>query len=412
MRSDKINTTVKQILILTLIFGVFTGALYWLFEIESEEVDKGFKQPARENPYHAATLFLNQSGIKTTVIKGFKENEDFSRMGGTIIITDSRRHLSQQFHKRLFDWVEAGGSLILYAEPPDKTTSLLDAFSDETKDNAEQDFIINALGASVRDIDSDDSAAYEDKEAAGASHCDEGRDNIASACVELNFNGIDQPLYIEFLTYSVLEDNSGRVVAGVRSKKGLHLAQYHVGEGLITLATDFRFWTNHHIQENDHAFLLELFTEDSDHVWFLSYGRSLTFLEMIWKYAHLLILWLALVLALFLWKASYRFGPILPGIEFSNRRLMEHIVASSRFLWGKKKESFMIRQLQDYVERRMKKKQPGYQSMNRNQKIEAIHRVTHLTRMEIQQAFSERDRYTKSEFLRTIKALQLIGKKL
>ncbi len=412
MKSDNTPKTVKQILILAVIFGAFIGGLYLLFEVKTEEIDKGYKRPARENPYHAATLFLNQSGIKTTVIKGFKENEDLSQMNGTIIITDSRRHLSQQFHEKLYDWVERGGSLMLFAEPPNKTTSWLDAFSDDSEEDSKNDYILSAVGARVYEVETEAKVDQVENEAENTRACDVVEDHEQSACVEINFKGIDKPLYVEFMTFSALADDSETATATVRSKKGLHMAQYDIGDGLLTLVTDFHFWTNHHIQKNDHAFLLESFAENSDHVWFLSYGRSLTFLELIWKYAHFLILWLTLVLVLFLWRKSFRFGPILPGTETPSRKLMEHIVASSRFLWGKKKESYMIQQLQDFVDRRMKKKQPGYQAMGNSQKIEAIHRVTHISRTDIQQAFSARDRYKKSEFLRTVKALQMIGKKL
>ncbi len=412
MKADNTKTTIRQIIILLLAFGAFTGLFFLLFEVQEEQVDKGFKPIAQSNPYHAATLFLNQTGIRTTVIKGFKEIENLSQMDGTIIITDSRKHLSQNQNKELLNWVKKGGSLILFAELPKVSSSWLDAFTNDSDKTHQSDLILSTVGARVYKPESDASDDQAEENPESPTECENMSKLAMTACAKLRFRGINKPLLIEFSTRTFIEDKSKTANASVGSENGLHLLQYDLGDGLLTLVTDLNFWTNHKIQKNDHAYLLESFTENSNHVWFMSQGRSLSFLELIWKYAHFLIGWFVLGLALFLWRKSYRFGPILPGYQASSRKLMEHITASSRFLWRNKKESYMVQQLQDYIDRRMQKKQPGYKRLSQTERIEAIHRVTHQSRPDIHQAYQSRERYTKSEFLKTIKALQMIGKKL
>jgi hypothetical protein len=110
---------------------------------------------------------------------------------------------------------------------------------------------------------------------------------------------------------------------------------YGEGKGrVVMLATDY--FGNHALQAKDHAELLLALTAlrgAGSHVTIVKYLDMQPWWQLLWDRFYMLMLGAALLLALALWAAVRRFGPLLPAPAAARRSLMEHIDASGAWLW-------------------------------------------------------------------------------
>ncbi|MBI3130269.1 MAG: DUF4350 domain-containing protein [Acidobacteria bacterium] len=108
------------------------------------------------------------------------------------------------------------------------------------------------------------------------------------------------------------------------------------GQGVVILASDLSFLYNDGFIALDHAAWLSRMLGDPGPgqaavVWSEAVDPSL--LAWLWERAWAFLIACAILLGAWLWAGSWRFGPWLPGAPVGRRSMLEHLVASGRFLW-------------------------------------------------------------------------------
>jgi hypothetical protein len=120
----------------------------------------------------------------------------------------------------------------------------------------------------------------------------------------------------------------------------------------VTVLPSFAFLMNRSIGEFDHA----------EFGWRLGAGRdgarpvmlflkmdSPPFLDWLWREAWTVVIAAAMLLALWLARIVPRFGPLAPDPAPVRRSLLEHIVASGRFLWSRGQAAYLLEALRERV---------------------------------------------------------------
>ncbi|MCB1864609.1 MAG: hypothetical protein KDG50_04220 [Chromatiales bacterium] len=171
------------------------------------------------------------------------------------------------------------------------------------------------------------------------------------------------PLRVQFDPWRVLHDESGRADWATGGDEGLHLLQYHYGEGRITLVSDLDMLTNARIGEHDHAqWLYRLATYDGREggVWLRH--RSLSPGLWAWLVIHAWPVFVALAvwLWLWLWRALPRFGPVRAAQSLARRSLLEHLDASARLDWRLGFGADLLARYRDALHARLRQRHPAW----------------------------------------------------
>lgn len=120
------------------------------------------------------------------------------------------------------------------------------------------------------------------------------------------------------------------------TKDGQVLVRRPEGQGVVALASDLSFLYNEGFITLDHAAWLARILGDpkpgqAAALWSQPVDPSL--LAWLWERAWAFLLACGVLLGAWLWAGLWRFGPWLPEPPVARRSLLEHLVASGRFLW-------------------------------------------------------------------------------
>lgn len=118
------------------------------------------------------------------------------------------------------------------------------------------------------------------------------------------------------------------------SDAGVHLVQFDVGDGLLTIVSDASIWGTREIAELDHAHLLRRLVGDDGGV-VLLYGRDvMSAAEWLGRNARAPLLAGGLTLLAALWLRGRRFGPLRADPPPGSRSLADQLDGSARYLWS------------------------------------------------------------------------------
>lgn len=123
-------------------------------------------------------------------------------------------------------------------------------------------------------------------------------------------------------------------------RMGSDLGQLHVrrreGQGTVLISADLSYFYNDRFPDLDHAaWTARMLGAPAPGAEAVVWSRPVepSLLAWLWRKAWAFFLACAVLLAAWLWRGFWRFGPWLPEAPTARRSLLEHLVATGRFLW-------------------------------------------------------------------------------
>ncbi len=262
-----------------------------------QEVETGYKGPARTNPWLAAERFLTAYGRPVEVLSSWREPapEDSTWIIPCELISNTL------FAKRIDQWMSNGGHLICLIEYSD--------FRDDW----------NLRGSDV-ELEPTFESFLDDH--------DFEIEKSASGEVEtklIRYRG--KPFDVEMKSAWQASSRSG-------SLQGMPTAK--VGDGRLTLVTDARLFRNRWIGDKQHAALLKSLVDSTDSFGTVVFvrGATLSLWSLLIERAWAILLGLCLVIVIWLWKNLRRFGPLEAADAPSPLRAYDHhLEALGDFQW-------------------------------------------------------------------------------
>jgi hypothetical protein len=262
------------------------------------EIETGYKGPARSNAWLAAERFAERYDYPVRSLARWTEPD----WDDAVWLVPAAVLNNVTFCSSAADWIDSGGHLILVVEHAEAHT--------------------NDWASQFPGLQPDFPPALVDLLNQSRIHLEADRSASAEA--------------IEFDNTSyVVAANSLASVAVCGGAPGV-FASVPRGEGRLTVITDGRIFRNRWIGENDHAVLFHdlLFATEVDGAVVFVRGAAMSFWELLGERLWPLLVGLAMVTGLWLWKNLRRFGPMEPLTEPSPLRAYDHhLEALGSFQW-------------------------------------------------------------------------------
>lgn len=316
-----------SLLALPLVAFILYAAVNW-YTLEDEDVRIGAGDAASEDPYLAFGRLLERMGAPAT--RGESPSAiDTPPPRGTLLISGRRlAYMTPARVNRIVRWVEAGGSLVVEAE-----------------NEAIDDPLLNALGVQRIFPERDESG--------GRKNIDPRAYAKAGSVLTLDWPQLGRPLRARLGTaFGELRDTRVRSDSReLRQGERVVALTFASGEGRVTVLPTLAFLRNHQVGEHDHAELgWRLASAQSPALLYLRM-QSPPLLDWIRRDAWPVALAGALLLVLWLGRIIPRFGPLEPAGEPARRSLLEHIVASGRFLWSRGAGAYLLEAVRERAAR-------------------------------------------------------------
>lgn len=331
-------------LLLTII-GLFAYVFFTYFERVEVVRDQDYQGIAKQNNLLALQRLLDKMHVDNrllrqlspTIINQFQPQDTlvFSPQSGMVLMPSQA--------EQLLDWVKRGGHLIMTSE----------IYQDigET-DITDVDPLLEALH--IIQYRSEPQASEDTYQiSVEAWHSDDEATWSVEFSEEYYLRAAANYPAQKTLLHKHQTDNAA------------HVLRYDLEKGAVTVTSDLWFINNIFIDQQDHApFFWALLHQhhQPQTVWLINpLQQSKSLLSLIWLFAAPLVISLVLLLLLWLWRISYRFGSIEIETQSERRSLLEHIEASAAYLWRHRCQQTLLQPLQQHV-----------QTQHRHQLSEAI----------------------------------------
>lgn len=350
------------------------------FERATREIETGFQGEARRNPYLAAQRFLERTGVEADSIGSLDQLSELPATSATLYLPTERLTLDARRTQALLDWIRTGGHLVVVI------------WGDAEANR--RDPLLAPFGV----------VQYFEEEP---------EENEVPANVDLP-NAPDF-YQVGFLPWYRMEDPDNKAIWRVEDDTGIHALQYAAGQGYLTVLTDMDFMNNDAIGQYDHAAVL----------WYLSHmhGRQGQVLfvynddmpalgRLLWDRLPEALISAAVLLGVWLWLASRRFGPPLPEPARARRSLLEHLTASGRFLWRQHKQETLVTALRQRFFQTLRQRHPGWTTLAGEDLCRRLAVTTGLQQKHIQAALYGPAPQTPIAFTHLTRDLEQLRKRL
>jgi hypothetical protein len=295
------NRLVTQLALLFLIALMLAYLTYWFlhnFEEETYTERSEMSSQARRNSLLAAERLLDRLGLQVESRSGRVYLIEPPEEPGLLLVKDLGAPLPQARVEALLEWVENGGHLVV-------SPGLL---QDEDLSRPLQEWF----------------GVYYVRE--------EGDESDSPVSITLP-QAEEHPLAIDFDQDSWFEVQSDQSYWQAPEGEMPHLLMFTWGAGQVTFLSDNNFFTNEHIGEQDHAALLAELASGQQRAWLLYSAQMPSLMQLMWRWAPLLLVSLGLFILALLWSMSRTTGPRLCEGGTQRRDLLEHLQASADFSW-------------------------------------------------------------------------------
>jgi hypothetical protein len=403
--------------IVPLLLGLLAWGLYSSIETYEETEHSGWSREALYNPYLAAQLFMTQSGFEVTDVDSLVKLEQLDGLG-TLFFSDANQVQTPRQLDQVMAWLESGGNVIYSANEVEHDDDLLlQAFAVDVEwreQDAESDDDQRPLSEILRE--------YNRQVEAGKSR-EEVVDSLGEpkpSLTKVRFGDDIGELEIAFDSARVLrhvsvDDSDAEVkfqpFSWSNSEHGIHLMQFEVGEGLLTILSDPGIWSSYQIDRYEHAYLLWLLSSDEGGFAIL---RSVL-RESIWtlmaRNASEFLIAAGLLSAVLMWHLASRFGRLLPRDLSRRRALGEHFSSLSHYLWKRRQSAYLLAALRQSVLRRASLTLGGFANADQGRQFELIAERCDLQPEAIARVFGNND-FNEASFVVAVRLLKHIEQSL
>lgn len=186
----------------------------------------------------------------------------------------------------------------------------------------------------------------------------------------------------------------------------------------LVILPEFSIFTNDNIGDKDHALLFLSLLEYEDelkahhNVWLVTAPIAPGFFSLIWLHYSEFIWALLLVISLFIWRSTRRFGPIFPLFQKNRKELKEHLSAVGRWHWNSSKSQQLINISFAQINRQMTLSYHHWDKLEPEKQIQLLASHTGLPVTNIRITWQQTTVNSRLEFLHLIQQLQIIRTKL
>ncbi len=350
-----------------------------------EVVDRGPAPQVLANPYLAAEHFLRKQGLTVEHVNSLDRLATLPAKGNSLLLLGERSNMSPRQAGQLLDWAKSGGHLLLVAEA---------LWDEETGKSG--DLLLDSLH--IHQALSEEPAEPTPP-----------RKKKAPDLTKLYVDNETAPAYFSFDTDFNLTDPKHLAQFSANSARSSHLMQRDLGQGRVTVITDSDLWKTTDIGKHDNAWLL----------WYLNQGTAVTFLfnsdvdnllTLLLRYFPQAAVALIALVALALWQAGMRQGPIQAPAPKARRQLQEHLKASADFLLRRSSQGSLLHALQRDIQRAARRRHPGFEHLDNTEQWRVLEHLTRQPPHVISQALGPlpAKRLSSADFSRRVACLQTL----
>jgi len=412
-------TKVSPLLVTGLLLLALVGwGLYMSVEFYQESEDSGWSREALFNPYLAAQQFMSRSDFDVTDVDSLARLDQLEGLG-TLFFSDDNQVGTPGQLRQVMDWLEQGGNVIYSANNIEHDEDLLlREFSVtvefpelDTGEDDQEKSLAETLREFNRQIES------------GKSREEVLRDfgDLERPLTQIRFDEEIGEIEIAFdtrhiLTHSGFDDDDDseseyQPFSWSNSEYGVHMMQFQVGEGLLTILSDPGIWTSYRIDEHDHAYLLWLLSSDEGSFAILRSVLRDSVWELVLRHGRELVILMALLVVIMLWRLGSRFGRMIPRDLSRRRALGEHFSSVSHYLWHRRRGEYLLAPLRQSVLRRASLTLGEFARAQPARQCELIAERCRLDAETIAQALNHQD-FNEASFVQTVKLLKQIEQSL
>ncbi len=345
-------------ILIALIVIVPLVALATKLKFKEEKVPMPLKGEALTNPYYAAIKLSERLGAEARREHIFTSPDP----DGVIVLSNWNWTLIDSRRQRIQEWVEGGGRLVVDG-------SFLGDYDQFAK-----------WSGIDKPTTHDDDDEVEDEDLAES--LSESEQPLLSGlfkreCDRLVEDGTEREFKVCNVDHSRALETRRKVLWALREGEYIHVLRTAVGRGSVTVinAQPVRY---RDLLEGDNArlFVRAAQLDRGDTVLFLSEEEQTSILELIWRYGAPAVLLLLALIALALWRAVARFGPLTAPTESARRSLAEQIRGTGQFALrhggGVALHSAMVRALRDAALRHL----PAYDRLPSDERVAAVAKLS------------------------------------
>jgi hypothetical protein len=381
----------RQTLIAVVLALVFIGfAVWWFFtnfEYRVEEQDLGYGTEARRNQYLAAERFLEKFDMQIKSIPSMLEVKSLPPPSDVLFMPTARYDLSSKRVQELLAWVKRGGQLITRARPVAESRP------------AQDDPLFYLLGVTTHVMKEHDH---------NKSH--------NPSVINVHVNSAVEDKKVEFdMNVWMTDTKKHELNWRVKGKNGSQILEYHLGAGYVTLLSDLHFLNNNSIADNDHAaFLYALVHLDSSDrkIWIVRHDDLPSLLSIMWEKSPASLIALSVLLAIWLWYTTRRFGPLLMRETGKRRSLREHISSSGYYQWRNNNRSALFMSAKTALQEQIAQTRPLWIKLGDSELSEKLGKIAGIPADKVLRVLQCASVEKEVEFTQYIEILSLIRKSL
>ncbi|MCP4878060.1 MAG: DUF4350 domain-containing protein [Gammaproteobacteria bacterium] len=401
------------------LLALMAWALYASIEFYEETEESGWSVEALLNPYLAAQKFMTKSGIEVTDVDSLVKLDELTGLG-TLFFSDANQVQTDRQLLQVMNWLEQGGNVIYTADSVSHDDDLLLREFAVSVDLREYDFEDGKeaeekpLSETMREYNRQIEEGKSREEIAQSLGKDEQsitRVKFGDEIGELEIAFNDRKVLTQAYITDAESDSEYQPFSWSNSEHGIHMMQFEVGSGLLTIVSDPGIWTSYHIDQYDHAYLLWLLSSGEGNFAILHSVLHESLWTLMRQNAAELLLAAGLLILVWIWRTAYRFGRLLPRDLSQSRALGEHFSAVSHYLWHRHEGGYLVEPLRQRVLRRASLVLGDFSRSDEARQYELIAERCELFPEVIARAFSI-DEFTEASFVKTVRLLKHIEQSL